>query len=109
MPRWLSRALGRAHRLARRRRVRFTAKARAEMIALSPELSEHDALAVIEGLALGDFSARVESQITGEPMYVFHPTGWGMEVYLKLILRSHRVVVSFHRKGPEVDGQDEES
>jgi hypothetical protein len=109
MPRWLSRALGRIRELARRGRVRFTAKARSEMDALSLGLSEQDAATLIEGLATEDFASRIESQVTGEPMYVFIPEIGGMEVCLKLILRSHCVVVSFHRKGPDANGQDEES
>jgi hypothetical protein len=83
-------------------------KAQAEMIALGLGLTEDDAVAIIEGLAVEDFEARVESQATGEPMYIFHPRIWGTALYLKLVLRSYCVVVSFHERGPEANGQDEE-
>lgn len=99
--RWLRRVLVHVHGLAARRRVRFTRKALHELAALDLGLDESDACHVLMGLSPRDAAGRVLSRLTGEWMYVFKPRIAGTVVYLKLILRTDCVVVSFHEEADE--------
>ncbi|MBW2261114.1 MAG: type II toxin-antitoxin system MqsR family toxin [Deltaproteobacteria bacterium] len=102
MPRWLSRVLDRIHEISQGRRVWFTHKALLEMAELG--LDEMDARQVLMELGVEDSSGRVRSEATGEWMYIFKPRIAGALVYMKLILRTECVMVSFHEEaheGPE--------
>src|SRR6185503_6384866 len=103
MPRWLPRLLKRIHELAGRGRVRFTLKAARELAALGAGLDLQDACDVLVALTADDFADRFESEQTGEWMSVFKPSVAGTLVYLKLVLRAERVVVSFHEDESEAD------
>lgn len=96
--RWLPAVLERIHELASQERVRFTLKALRELAALERGLDEEDACHVLVTLAASDFVARLVSTKTGEWMYVFRPPVGGVVVYVKLMLRSECVVISFHEE-----------
>ncbi|HEX9632025.1 MAG TPA: type II toxin-antitoxin system MqsR family toxin [Gemmatimonadales bacterium] len=99
MPRWLPRTLARVRRLAAEGRVRFTLKALREMRAL--DLDADDAVEVLRGLAAGDSAGRLASTATAEWMYVFKPRIAEATLYLKLVVRTDCVVVSFHEETEE--------
>jgi len=103
VPRWLPRLLKLIHELAAQGRVRFTLKAIRELAALGAGLDAQDACDVLSVLTIDDFAERFESEWTGEWMYVFKPTIAGAVVYLKLVVRSECLVVSFHEDEDESD------
>src|SRR5262249_24714560 len=105
MPRWLLRILTRIRKLAAGRNVAFTLKARQELANLGAGLDEGDACDALTHLSAGDFVGRRKSESTGEWLYVFKPEMSAMTVYIKLILRSDCIVVSFHQ---DEDRADEE-
>jgi hypothetical protein len=107
MPRWLLRALTRIRTLAAAERVVFTLKARRELATLAFRLEETDARDILARLATEDSVGRVESVSTGEWMYLFKPSFGGTTLYLKVIVRSRCILVSFHEDeggGHEEDG-----
>ena len=101
--RWLSAVLERIHELASQGRVHFTLKALRELAALDIGLDEEDACHVLANLAVGDFVEREVSNKTGEWMYVFKPRVAGVVVYVKVIVRSNCVVISFHEEEDQID------
>jgi hypothetical protein len=103
VPRWLPRLLSHIRELAGRGQVRFTLKALREMAALSSGLDAQDAYDVLAALTADDFAERLESEATGEWMFVFKPVVAGTVVYLKLVVRIACVVVSFHEDEAEPD------
>jgi Motility quorum-sensing regulator, toxin of MqsA len=105
MPRWLSKVLPRIRELAAARRVVFTLKARRELASVGLGLDEEDACDVLANLAADDSAGRLASATTGEWMYLFKPVLSETVLYVKLILRSDCVVVSFHED--EGEGHDE--
>jgi hypothetical protein len=88
--------------LAARRQIRFTAKAANELALLG--LDEEDALDVLSTLKPKDLVGRVESRHTPEWLYVFKPRVGGIALYVKLIVRTDCVVISFHED--EEDDED---
>jgi hypothetical protein len=92
--------------LAGARRVLFTLKARRELASLDLGLDEEDACDVLGDLTTDDSAGRLKSEATGEWMYLFKPRLAGMVLYVKLIVRSNCVVISFHED--EGDLHDEE-
>ena len=58
-------------------------------------LDEEDTCDILAKLTLEDVG-RLQSAATGEWMYLFKPELAGSVLYVKLILRSDCVVVSFH-------------
>ena len=109
MPRWLPRLLRRIHELAVQGRVHFTLKAIRELAALGAGLDAQDACDGLSALAVDDFAERFESEWTGEWLYVFKPTVAGTVVYLKLVVRTECLVVSFHEAEDEADADEEQS
>jgi len=103
VPRWLPRLLRHIHELANRGEVQFTLKALRELAALGVGFDAQDACDVLLGLAVDDFAVRLESGATGEWMYVFKPAVAGTIVYLKVVVRTACVVVSFHEDEGEAD------
>ena len=106
MPRWLPRALTRIRALATARDVLFTLKALRELAGLGLGLDEEDACEVLAELTAEDSAGRVASAATGEWMYLFKPQVSETNLYVKLILRSNCVVVSFHE---DEDGSNEDT
>jgi hypothetical protein len=106
MPGWLPRVLRRIRQLAAARQVLFTLKARRELAALGFGLDEQDACDVLAKLAATDSAGRLKSKATGEWMYLFKPSLAGTVLYVKLVLRSDCIVVSFHED--EGGGHEEE-
>jgi hypothetical protein len=96
--------LAEVHRLAARRQVRFSAKAVRELAVLDLALDEDDALHVLSTLKPGDLVGRVESGQTPEWLYVFKPRVASIVLYVKLIVRTDCVVISFHED--EEDDED---
>jgi hypothetical protein len=103
VPGWLPRLLRRVRELAGRGQVRFTLKAARELAALGAGLDGRDACDVLVALKADDFAKRFESEYTGERMYVFKPLVAGSVIYLKLVLRTECLVVSFHEDQGEPD------
>lgn len=84
--------------LAERRAVRITGKAQDEMASLIPPADVDDVLEVLSCLSPAEWVSRLLSHRTGEPMYVFKPaTRFGL-LYLKVVIRSDCIVVSFHEE-----------
>ena len=106
MPRWLPKVLTRIRELATARRVHFTLKARRELASLGAGLDEDDACDGLAKLAAEDSAGRLLSEVTGEWMYLFKPTLADVRLYVKVILRSDCIVVSFHED--EGEGHEEE-
>ena len=96
----------RIQELAGQGRVRFTLKALHELAGLGAGLDVQDACDVLAALTGDDFVSRLESERTGEWMYAFKPVVAGTIVYLKLVVRSDCLVVSFHEDESE-DDEDE--
>jgi len=102
MPRsWRWTILVRIRDLAGQGKVRFTLKALQELAALDLGLDEEDGRQVVATLSAKDVADRLVSRQTGEWMYVFRPTVAETVVYLKLIVRTDCVVVSFHEDEDE--------
>ncbi|SRR6266511_868809 len=99
---WATPVLRRVRQLAAERKVRFTLKAFQELARLGMGLDEEDACDV---LAKGDLAGRLVSERTGEWMYVFNPSVGGIALYVKVVLRSDCVVISFHEE--EESDEDE--
>ncbi len=104
MPLRLGKVLTRVRELAAARKVRFTLKARRELASLELGLDEEDVCDILANLTAEDSAGRLESAATGEWMYLFKPELSWTVLYVKLILRSNCVVVSFH----EDEGSHEE-
>ena len=96
MPRWLPRVLTRIRALATHRRVSFTMKARRELAQLGDGLDEQDACELLAALTAQDSAGRLKSRVTGEWMYIFKPALDDKPLYIKLLLRTDCIVVSFH-------------
>jgi hypothetical protein len=94
LDRWLTSALRRIKDLAIARKVAFTLKALRELAELG--LDEEDACDVLASLSAADCAGRKRSATTGEWMYVFKPDVAGSVLYVKVILRSNCVLISFH-------------
>ena len=107
MPRWLRPFLTRTRELALARKVLFTLKARRELAGLQFGLDEQDACDVLAGLSAEDFATRLRSRATKEWAYVFKPQLAGMVLYVKLVLGSDCVVISFHED--EGEGHEEDA
>jgi hypothetical protein len=100
MPRWLPKVLTRIRELAVARRVRFTLKACRELALLAGGLDEEDACDALAKLT-------ALSEVTGEWMYLFKPMLAAARLYVKVILRSDCIVVSFHED--EGEGHEEDA
>src|SRR6267143_6195374 len=96
--RWFPAVLARIRELAAQRKVHFTMKALRELAELDMGLDEEDARDVLANLVASEFSERLRSESTGEWMYVFKPEVGGVHVYLKVLLRTNCVVISFHEE-----------
>lgn len=93
MPRWVPRVVARLRRLAADGNIRFTLQELADL-----GLDVNDAVEVLQGVASGDSAERFASAETGEWLYVFKPRMGERILYVKLVVRAHCVVVSFHRQ-----------
>ena len=99
----VERLLARIRQFVADGRIRFTNKALDELDDL--ELNESDCLDVISKLEASDYSKRVGSRSSDEWMHVFAPTILWTRLYVKLILRTDCVVISFHDED-EPDAQE---
>src|SRR5512144_3387802 len=96
MPRGVGRVLDRIVALATARKITFTLKARRELADLPLGFDPEDARDVLMSLTASDSAGRLASDATGEWMYIFKPRVEMTIIYVKVILRSNCVVVSFH-------------
>lgn len=103
MARWIPQVLARIRALASQRRVRFTQKALHELAGLELEVDEEDVCDILADLRRQDVVGRHTSETTGEWMYVFKPTRGGLLLYVKVILRSDCILISFHEDDHEDD------
>jgi MqsR (Motility quorum-sensing regulator) toxin of toxin-antitoxin system len=90
------------HELAAADQLRLTYKAAREVLILG--LTLEDVRDVIGCLNAEDLAGRLTSKMTSEWMYVFKPDVGGQILYVKVVLREHCLVVSFH----EDEGTDHE-
>jgi hypothetical protein len=88
--------LQRVHELAAAGSVRLTGKALRELYSLGAGLAPDDVCEVLLRLKAADCAGRLVSAVTGEWMYVFKPAFDDTIIYVKLVVRSECVVVSFH-------------
>ena len=95
-PRWLQKTIEQIHQLAQAGQVGFTLKALRELATLELGLDETDICEILAGLKESDFRSRIASTITQEYLYVFSPKVADVEIYLKVIVRTNCVVISFH-------------
>jgi hypothetical protein len=98
---WISTILPRIRSLASSRQVSFTLKAFREMMELG--LDEEDACDVLASVTAEDCAGRIKSKRTREWMYVFKPKVVGIELYVKVLLRSECILISFHEDGSGFD------
>jgi hypothetical protein len=68
------------------------------------DLDEEDACDIMASLRAADSTGRIRSATTHEWMYLFKPQQTETTLYLKLILRSDCIVISFH--GDEDDQEE---
>ena len=106
MPGWLSRVLGRIHRLAADGKVELTEKAFEELRALPLGISIEDAHHILENLTAGECAGRLVSREAEEWLYVFKPRIAEIVLYVKVVLRADCVVISFHEERGN-DDQDQ--
>jgi hypothetical protein len=106
MPRWLPVVLKRVHELAASGRVRFTLKALRELASLDLGLDEIDACELLQRLRAGESGGRLRSKRTREWLYLFLPRVGGETLYLKVLLRSDCIIISFHE---QVDDEEEDA
>ncbi|MBI2565625.1 MAG: hypothetical protein HYV63_01155 [Candidatus Schekmanbacteria bacterium] len=78
--------------------MRITLKALNEMAALEPPADIDDAMETPWRLELEDWAGRLTSRATGETMYVFKPITPFGPLYLKVVIRTDCIVVSFHEE-----------
>jgi hypothetical protein len=78
----------------------ITLKARRELASLQFGFDEQDACDVLANLSAEDFRHTAELARDGRMASVFKPQLAGMVLYVKLILRSDCVVISFHEDEP---------
>ena len=60
-----------------------------------------DACDVLNRLRSVDFDSVSTSIGTGETLYIFKPEVASMRLYVKLLMRAHCVVISFHEDRPD--------
>jgi hypothetical protein len=106
MQRWLPRILHRIGELVAENKVSFTFKARYELAVLQLGFDEQDACDLLASLTVADSAGRLISRTTGEWLYVFKPRAGGVVLYVKLIVRSNCIVVSFHEDEGDAHEQD---
>ncbi|MGH7270036.1 MAG: type II toxin-antitoxin system MqsR family toxin [Polyangiaceae bacterium] len=104
MARWLPGILQRIRRLAAEGSVRFTLKALREIAALDLKLDEADACSILATLDASDAAGRLRSEGTGEWLYVFTPRVADERLYVKVLVRTDCVVISFHE---QVDDEED--
>jgi hypothetical protein len=105
MPQWLPVVLKRIHELAAKGRVRFTLKALRELASLDVGLDERDAFEIVKRLRASDSGGRLRSKGTREWLYVFLTRVNGETLYVKVLIRSECVIISFHE---QVDDEEQD-
>ncbi|MBI4509552.1 MAG: type II toxin-antitoxin system MqsR family toxin [Deltaproteobacteria bacterium] len=104
MASWLARVLERICNLAKEGNVHLTVKALAEVRGLGLGLGVQDVIDILAALSPTDYVARLRSPASSEWLYVFKPMVAGTVLYVKVVLRSNCVVVSFHEDEFDEEG-----
>lgn len=105
MPSWVSTVVKRIRELAAADHVRFTYKALFELASLDLGLDQDDAVQVLRTLEEADGFSRLRSSTTKEWLYVFKPAIGATVLYVKIVIRSNCIVVSFHEDEEESDDE----
>lgn len=71
------------------------------------DLAPEDVRDVLGCLSTEDSAGRLASRASGEWMYVFKPDVGGQIIYVKVVLREHCLVVSFHEDEGTEHEEDE--
>lgn len=106
MPQWLPVVVKRIHELAASGEVRFTLKALRELASLDVGLDETDACELLQRFRAAESGGRLRSRRTREWLYVFLPRVSGETLYIKVLLRSECIIISFHE---QVDDEEEDA
>ena len=101
-PKWLPSTLNTIRTLTGLKKILFTQKATLEIATLELGLDFEDVCEVLLALKPHDFHERIVSRITQEWLYIFKPELGGTIIYVKLLLRSECVVISFHEDEDEI-------
>ena len=99
-PLQIRRALVQIATLALAGAVQLTGKALGEAAALEPPADIDDVIVTLLGLTAADFAQQLASSATGEPLWVFLPPTEFGNLYIKVAIRTHCVVISFHQQVP---------
>ena len=97
----VARVLRRIRSATRSGRVRFTQKALWELEEFPIAFDAQDACDVLNWLRSADFDSAATSIETGETLYIFKPEVASVRLYVKLLMRAHCVVISFHEDRPD--------
>jgi hypothetical protein len=88
--------VGEIRALVAQGRVFFTYKALTELALLGLALDQEDAIAVLAALEPSELIETLRSRANGDWLHVFKPEVSAVVLYVKVIVRSDCVVVSFH-------------
>jgi putative zinc finger/helix-turn-helix YgiT family protein len=105
VPDWLTKVLKRIRARAFAREVMFTLKALRGACRPGSRLGRRRRMRHPRQNDAADSARRLKSTTTGEWMYVFKPRASQIVLYIKLIIRSNCVVISFHEDAS--DGHQE--
>jgi hypothetical protein len=101
---WLPGVLERIHKLANAGKVRLTVKALDEIRGMGLGLGVSDLVDILATLSKADSAGRLRSSASSEWLYVFKPTAAETVLYVKVVLRSDCVMVSFHKDESDEEG-----
>jgi hypothetical protein len=97
----------RIHELAASGSVRFTLEALRELASLEVGLDEADACELLQRLRATDSAGRLRSSRTRDWLYVFLPRVGRETLYIKVLLRSDCVIISFHEQADDEEERGE--
>lgn len=101
MGKHLTLEVAKINRLAKEGKIRFTHKALREISRLEMDLDVDDVCSMLQEIKVKYFWEKTRSDKTGEWMYIFKPIVAGITIYLKIIMRSDCIVISFHEDTPQ--------
>jgi|GEM_PF-2131135 len=99
---WFPGVLKTIQRLAEAKKVVFTHKVTLEVSHLGMGIDFDDVCDILSSLKASDFWERLKSKQTQEWLYVFKPDIGGTIIYIKVLVRTECVVISFHEDDYEI-------
>ncbi|HTX55083.1 MAG TPA: type II toxin-antitoxin system MqsR family toxin [Candidatus Baltobacteraceae bacterium] len=96
MPSRLPKILIRIHELTLNRQLRFTLKALREVAELGLRLDTTAVCDILARLTPADSAGRLHSTVRDEWLYIFKPHVASTILYVKVVLRTNCLIVSFH-------------